>query len=240
MVGSAERAARDDFRGPLPFPADSEIHAPVAPASPRYAGRRVTALLSASQSSPGVDCALFLLDEELMAAVADGSAGALAELYDRYATRAYRVAWTICRERGRAEEAVQEAFLAIWRAPSSYERRRGPVSAWLLTVVRYRAIDAARRDGFQSERRATEDMLAARPAPVDVLAEALARADRDDLQVALQRLPAAQRQVIHLGFYGQLSHTEIAARLNLRPGTVKGRMRLGLKKLRADLQRTSD
>jgi len=175
-------------------------------------------------------------DEQLMERVARGSADALAELYNRYAGPANRVAWAVCRETGRAEDAVQEAFISIWRNPATYRPQKGLVSTWLLTVVRYRAYEVASRNGNHASRRACEDGLVARRAPGDVAEQAVTRADAGRLHTLLARLPAPQREVIALAFYGELSHTEIASLLDLPTGTVKGRMRLGLQKLRADIQ----
>lgn len=174
-------------------------------------------------------------DEQLMGRIAGGSADALAELYDRYCGRAYRLARTVCRDTGGAEDAVQEAFISIWRSAATYQSQRGTVSAWLLTVVRYRAVDIARRDRIHAAQRASDDGLAVR-APGDVADQAVTRAAAGDLRALLAELPEAQREVITLAFYGELSHTEIAARLDLPAGTVKGRIRLGLQRLRADVQ----
>lgn len=178
-------------------------------------------------------------DERLMGRIAEGSADALAELYDRYSGRAYRVAWSICRDPGRAEDAVQEAFVSVWRSSATYQSRQSTVSTWLLTIVRYRAIDVASRHGNHADRRASEEHLATRPAPGDVAHQAAARDDADRLHALLARLPSAQREVIALAFFGELSHREIAALLDLPAGTVKGRMRLGLQKLRAEVGQIS-
>ncbi len=174
-------------------------------------------------------------DRQLMGEVSAGSVAAFGELYDRFCQRAYGVAFSICRDEGRAQDAVQEAFLSLWKSRASYRSQRGTVAAWLLTVVRYRAIDVARRDGTHAARWASEDRLDERPAPDDVSKSVIQRNDAGDLRGALALLSDEQREVITLAYYGQLSHTEIAARLGLASGTVKGRMRLGLKKLRANV-----
>jgi RNA polymerase sigma-70 factor (ECF subfamily) len=179
-------------------------------------------------------------DGELMAGVRAGSVEAFAEIYDRYRDRAYRVARSVCREDGRAEDAVQEAFLTVWRSSGSYRPERGSVSAWLLTMVRYRAIDLARRNGSHERRRASEEQLATLPGPDDPSEEAVSRDDAARLRASLENLPDAQQEVITLAFFGQLSHVEIATQLGLPPGTVKGRMRLGMQKLSADVKRIND
>lgn len=172
-------------------------------------------------------------ESRLMAEVSAGNVGAFGALYDRYCNRAYGVALSICRDDVRAQDAVQEAFLSIWRSRVSYREQRGTVAAWLLTIVRHRAIDLQRQHGRDAIHRASDDQLADRPAHDDVCEQAITRDTAERLQAALALLPEAQREVITLAFYGQLTHAEIATRLELPTGTVKGRMRLGLKKLQA-------
>ena len=172
-----------------------------------------------------------------MAAVGAGSADAFGELYDRYCDRAYRVARAVCRDDGRARDAVQDAFLSIWRTRVSYQSQRGPVAAWLLTTVRYRAIDLMRVGGKHLVRRADKDQLEAQAAFGGVAEGVIHRDETDSLRRTLATLPDAQQEVIALAYYGQLSYTEIAAHLGLPSGTVKGRMRLGLQKLRDTMER---
>jgi len=156
-----------------------------------------------------------------MAQIQAGSTTALDLLYDRYCDRAYRVALSVCCDDGRAEEAVQEAFVSIWRARATHRWDRGAPAAWLLTLVRRRALEAARRDALPAGPDDTADPIQARP-----------------LHDLLTLLPDAQREAITLAFHGGLTHVEIAEQLRLQPGTVKSRMRLGLHKLRHDLKRT--
>lgn len=175
-------------------------------------------------------------DAQLMTEIESGSSEAFEELYSRYCDRAFRLARWICRDAGRAEDAVQEAFLSVWRSRTTYRAQHGSVATWLLTVVRYRAIDVARRNGTHATRRAGEDLIEHHLVRGDVADEAVARADADRLYTVLDRLPQAQREVIALAFYGGLTHIQIATHLGLPTGTVKGRMRLGLRKLRADVE----
>jgi RNA polymerase sigma-70 factor (ECF subfamily) len=175
-------------------------------------------------------------DPSLIAAVADGSVESFEALYARYVHRAYRVAFAVCRDEGRAEEAVQDAFLSIWLAGAGFSAHRGSVATWLLSIVRYRAIDVARRNGRLAGSRESQKRLenvAARDQAFDI---ALRHEIRDELQASLDSLPAGQQEVIRLAFFGQLSHAEIAQALELAPGTVKGRMRLGLYKLRDTIE----
>ena len=177
-----------------------------------------------------------ITDEQVMVGVKGGSTAAFEALYDRYCDRAYRVARSVCRDVGRAEEAVQEAFISIWRSRSSYDER-GNVAAWVLTMVRHRAIDSARRNGPHAAHRASEDLLQTARAPDHVSQQVADRGQARDLLSVIAKLPDAQRDVITLAFYRQLTHPEIAARLDLPLGTVKGRIRLGIERLRGDIDR---
>ncbi len=167
-----------------------------------------------------------------------GSVDAFTELYERYGDRAFRVARSICFDVGQAEEAVQEAFLSIWRGRESYRPERGTVATWVLAVTRHRAIDAQRRNGKHAAHRAGDERLDGCVAGDDVAHTVVERAAVRHLEALLAGLPDAQRDAITLAFYAELTHTEIAERLKLPPGTVKGRIRLGLHKLRNDLERT--
>lgn len=169
---------------------------------------------------------------ELMTAAGGGSIDALAALYDCYSARAYRLALSICRDDGYAQDAVQEAFVSVWKSSASYQIHRGTVAAWLLTVVRHRAIDQARRHLRPAASQVSDSHLDDSPTTEDVSAEVLRGELAKEMRDRLARLPEAQRAVIELAFYGELSHTEIADTLGLPTGTVKGRMRLGLSKLR--------
>jgi RNA polymerase sigma-70 factor (ECF subfamily) len=178
-------------------------------------------------------------DEELMARAQGDDAEAFAQLYDRHATRAFRVARAVCGDASRAEDAVQEGFLAIWRNRASYQPRTGTFQAWSMKIVRNRAIDSSRRaatrppllrgDAGRDQPPASGSSAAS---PQD---EVLARSESRALLASLGRLPKAQAEVIVLAFFGELTHAEIAAQLGLPSGTVKGRMRLGLEKLRAQM-----
>lgn len=177
-------------------------------------------------------------DNEVMADVKAGSVDALGVLYDRYCDRAYRIAWSVCGDDGRAQEAVQETFISIWTTHGTYEQR-GNVAAWVLTIARHRAIDIARRNAPHAAHRASDERLHKLPAPGCVAEHVVKQSQARDLQSLLADLPDAQREVITLAFYGQLTHTEIAKHLQLPAGTVKGRMRLGLQRLRGDIDRVA-
>ncbi len=177
-------------------------------------------------------------DNEVMASVKVGSVDALGVLYDRYCDRAYRIARSVCRDDGRAQEAVQETFISIWTTRGTYQQR-GNVAAWVLTIARHRAIDIARRNTPHAAHRASDERLHTLPAPANVVEHVVKQSEARDLQSLLADLPDAQREVITLAFYAQLTHTEIAEHLHLPAGTVKGRMRLGLQRLRGDIDRVA-
>jgi RNA polymerase sigma-70 factor (ECF subfamily) len=174
-----------------------------------------------------------------MAKLSAGSVESFDELYGRYCDRAYRVARAVCRDDGRAQEAVQDGFLSVWNSRASYRPQQGTVAAWLLTVVRYRAIDIVRNDRKHVSRRASHDQREWPSTVEDPLETAVKHDDAQRLQASLAMLPDAQAEVVTLAYYGELSHTEIAAQLGLPTGTVKGRMRLGLQKLRADTKQVA-
>lgn len=177
-----------------------------------------------------------LADEDLMALVRDGDARAFEVLVDRHGGPAFSLAYRMCGSRARAEDVVQEAFLSLWRAGARYDQSRGSVRAWILSAVHNRAIDSFRRESLRATRPLDESNVAeglAAPDLTDVEVER--RADADRVRGALHDLPEEQRQVIELSYYGGFTHQQIAEMLSLPPGTVKGRMRLGLSKLRISL-----
>jgi RNA polymerase sigma-70 factor, ECF subfamily len=174
-------------------------------------------------------------DNELMKRIQGGSHEAFAQLYDRYSARAFRVARAVTVDASLAEDAVQEGFAAIWKARATYRPEYATAAPWLMTVVRHRAIDVNRRHATVQSHRAGDASLAERQSRDDVAVEVAERVDARDLKALLMGLPDAQREAIVLAFYGELTHTEIAAQLDVPVGTVKGRMRLGLHKIRGAL-----
>jgi len=177
-----------------------------------------------------------LADEDLMALVAHGDTRAFAVVYDRHAVAAYSLAYRICGRRSSAEEVVQEAFLAAWRGRSSYEMARGGLRTWILTLVRNRAIDAVRHAGVTTNRDVHDETIAVAVAALELTdVEVERRSEAAVVRAALEQLPDEQQRVIELAFFGGFTHSEIAVMLDLPTGTVKGRMRLGLLKMRAAL-----
>ena len=161
-----------------------------------------------------------------------GDAAALAELYDRYTPLLYPVALRILRSATEAEDAVQDAWVQVWKRAESYDVRRGNVAAWLLTVARTRALDRYRSVASRSraETRAEEEPV--RVAPVDP-ARSAAQADIGErVRAALARLQPQQRQVLEIAYFEGLSQSEISERLDAPLGTVKSWTRQGLMRLR--------
>jgi RNA polymerase sigma-70 factor, ECF subfamily len=176
---------------------------------------------------------LTVADEELMQLVHEGDSGAFEVIFDRHGDAAFSLAYRMCGRRATAEDVVQEAFVSLWRSGARYDRARGSVRSWVLSVVHNRAIDAFRRDAARTSRDVSDEGLAERVAAQErTEAEVERRDEAQQVRNALGELPAEQRQVIELAFFGGFSHTQIAEMLKLPAGTVKGRMRLGLTKLR--------
>jgi RNA polymerase sigma-70 factor, ECF subfamily len=161
---------------------------------------------------------------------------AFGELYCRHVEYALGIADEICRDPGRAEEAVQDGFFSIWRSRADYRPQVGSFSHWSMRIVHNRAVDSLR--AFRGQPRLLGDVRAEeRPEEVDAdspLRCAIVASDRAQMLGALRRLPSRQAEVIVLAYYGDLSLSEIALRLGIPAGTAKGRMRLGLQKLRVE------
>ena len=173
-----------------------------------------------------------LSDADLMSRVQADDIDAFEALFERYAVRAHRVAGMSSSGPAPSDDVLQEAFLGIWRGRAGYQADGGSVGAWVLGMVRLRAIDASRRDARRDGRRKHRARAAQVVHGADGVEEVVG--DRDSrLHAALLTLPDAQRDVVVLAYFGELSATEIASELSLPLGTVKGRMRLGLDKLRA-------
>jgi RNA polymerase sigma-70 factor (ECF subfamily) len=174
-----------------------------------------------------------LADEELMELVQDGEVRAFEVIFDRHASAAFSLAYRMCGRPVMAEDIVQESFVSLWRSSAAYDPARGSVRTWVLSVVRNRAIDAFRREAAKATSELDEQRVAERmPAPELTDREVERREDARQVRDALKGLPADQRQVIELAFFGGFSHSQIAEMLKLPAGTVKGRMRLGLSKMR--------
>lgn len=177
-----------------------------------------------------------LADEELMELVDAGDTRAFEVVFDRHGGAGYSLALRMCGRRALAEDIVQEAFLSLWRSGSGYDRARGSVRSWVLSAVHNRTVDALRRTGAKAGRDVSDEGIAERlPARDATDVEVERREESRRVRSALDELPSDQRQVIELAYFGGLSHSQIAEMLDLPPGTVKGRMRLGLTKMRQAL-----
>jgi RNA polymerase sigma-70 factor (ECF subfamily) len=175
---------------------------------------------------------LLLEDEDLISLVAHGDAQAFATLYDRHSRPAYSLAYRMMGEKQAAEDLAQDAFLKVWRSATSYRAYRGSVRTWLLSIVHNRAIDQIR--SVASRRRTQEKIEASAPKsqPSEAFAESWRNTQGEQVREALRRLPAEQLKILELAYFSGYTHVEIAELLGVPLGTVKGRMRLGLKKMR--------
>jgi RNA polymerase sigma-70 factor, ECF subfamily len=177
-----------------------------------------------------------LADEDLISLVGDGDSQAFALLYDRHSRVAFSLAHRMLGERQAAEDLAQEAFIKIWRAATSYRAGRGGVRTWILSVVRNQGIDQLRANA--TRRRTLEKIEASTPRsqPSGAFAECWRNSQRDQVREALNTLPAEQWKILELAYFSGYTHVEIADLLGLPLGTVKGRMRLGLKMLRGHFE----
>ena len=177
-----------------------------------------------------------LADEEAMQLVQDGNARAFELIYDRHGGAAFSLAYRMVGNRVTAEDITQEAFLSIWRSRLRYDQARGSVRTWVLGIVHNRAIDALRRNVVHDRRRETMEGIEERhEAKERTDVEAARREEARSIRTALDTLPDDQRRTIELAYFGGFSHSQIADLLNEPIGTVKGRMRLGLEKMRRQL-----
>jgi RNA polymerase sigma-70 factor (ECF subfamily) len=173
-------------------------------------------------------------DEVLVARVGAGQAEAIEQLYQRYARPAYSLARRICGDGGIAEDAVQEAFLALWRDPGRFDPSRGGFGSWMLTLVHHKAVDAVRKESSIRRRTvpaADGEEWNVPPGPgadQAAMGSVLAGEVRD----ALGRLPDEQRQALALAYYGGYTQREVAAITGVPIGTVKSRMYTGVQRLR--------
>jgi RNA polymerase sigma-70 factor, ECF subfamily len=173
-------------------------------------------------------------DADAVERVARGEADALRELYDRHGGLVHGLALGLLRDRSLAEECTQDVFLALWRQADRYDRRRARVTTWLYTIARNRAVELLRRHAARpAELRAELELGDESPDPADLVGEA----DRaQQIAEAMAELPEAQLAVLRLAYFDGLTHVEISERLGLPLGTVKGRLRLSLERLRGIVQ----
>jgi RNA polymerase sigma-70 factor, ECF subfamily len=159
----------------------------------------------------------------------------LEALYAEHRGAAFALAFRMLGERGLAEDAVQEAFLNIWRQGGTEDTARGTARAWLLTIVHHRAIDLMRGRRAKAGADTVIDAAVPLPSGEDTWATVAEHLESDRIHEAIATLPREQRQVIELSYFGGLTNAEIATRIGVPLGTVKGRLRLALEKLRCVL-----
>jgi RNA polymerase sigma-70 factor, ECF subfamily len=173
-----------------------------------------------------------LADEDLMSLLEGGDAEAFAALYDRHIRAAYSLSYRMMGDRQAAEDLAQDAFLKVWRSSGGYRSERGSVRTWILSIVHNRGIDQLRS---LASRRRTQDRVeqsAPRSQPSEAFAETWRNRQREQIREALDTLPAEQLKILELAYFSGYTHVEISNLLDIPLGTVKGRMRLGLKKIR--------
>lgn len=167
-----------------------------------------------------------------MSLIEGGDSEAFAALYDRHSRAAYSLAYRMMGDRQASEDLIQDAFLKAWRGARSYRAERGSVRTWVLSIVHNRGIDQLRS---MASRRRTQDKVEAtapRSQPSEAFAETWRNSQREQIREALDTLPAEQLKILELAYFSGYTHVEISTLLDLPLGTVKGRMRLGLKKIR--------
>ena len=176
-----------------------------------------------------------LADEDLICLVGDGDAEAFGVLYDRHARAAYSLAYRMMGEKQAAEDLLQDAFLKVWRGAASYRTERGSARTWMLSIVHNRGIDQLRSLASRRRTQKKVEASAQRSQPSNAFGEAWRNLQREQVREALGSLPKEQLKILELAYFSGYTHTEIADHLGLPLGTVKGWMRLGLKKLRDHL-----
>jgi RNA polymerase sigma-70 factor (ECF subfamily) len=178
-----------------------------------------------------------LADEELMPWIGRKDAEAFEVFYDRHGGASFSLAYRILGDRTAAEDCIQEAFISIWKSGGKFDATRGSVRSWTLSIVRNRAIDALRSKAGKAPKLTFDDdaILESRPAEERTEDEAMRHETATEVRGAISHLPGEQSKVIELAYFGGFSQSEIARMLNVPLGTVKGRMRLGLEKIRGEL-----
>jgi RNA polymerase sigma-70 factor (ECF subfamily) len=170
-------------------------------------------------------------DADLILALARRDDGALEKLYDRYSGLCLALAYRTLGERQAAEDVVQEAFLNVWRSAAAYDPKRSSARSWLVSIVRNRCIDKLRGRAARPQL-ASEEEIADKPGGHDVWRDVSQSLSREEVLSALAQLPPEQRETIELAYFGGLTQVEISERMGVPLGTVKGRVRISLQRLR--------
>ena len=170
------------------------------------------------------------LDAAAVARVAEGDAVALRDLYDRYGRVVYSFAYRLTHDATLSEECVQDVFVALWRRAGDFDPTRAKLTTWLFVVARNRAIELGRQKARRPELRDDLEPAGSSPDPADLIADA---DESQRVAEAMAELPEEQLAVLRLSYFDGLSHSEIAEVIGIPLGTVKGRMRLALERLRS-------
>jgi RNA polymerase sigma factor (sigma-70 family) len=173
-------------------------------------------------------------DADLLRRIAAGDAQAVDDLYQRFRRPAFALARRILADETLAEDVLQDVFLTVWRDPGAFDGRRGSCAAWLMAMVHHKAVDAVRREESQRRRQsqAADDLSLQAPiATSDIEEEAWTRSEGERVRAALGDLPDAQRVALTLAYYGGYTQREVAALTGAPLGTVKTRMRAGMRRL---------
>jgi RNA polymerase sigma-70 factor (ECF subfamily) len=179
---------------------------------------------------------LLYADEDLMPLVEVGDAEAFATLYDRHGRMAYSLAYRMMGEKQQAEDVVQEAFIKVWRSAGGYRVGRGSVRTWILSIVHNSGIDQIRSHARRGRMQDKVEASAPTSEPSEAFAETWRNTQQEQVREALNTLPQEQLKILELAYFSGYTRVEIAERLELPLGTVKGRMRLGLQKIRGFFQ----
>src|SRR5215204_6396127 len=175
---------------------------------------------------------MIIADEDVISLVEASDAEAFATLYDRHSRSAFSLAYRMMGDRQAAEDLAQDAFIKVWKNASSYRAERGSVRTWILSIVHNRGIDQLRSTASRKRTQEKIEALAPRSQPSEAFSEIWRNSRRDQVREALKTLPPEQLKILELAYFSGYTHVEISELLSLPLGTVKGRMRLGLKKIR--------
>jgi RNA polymerase sigma-70 factor, ECF subfamily len=175
---------------------------------------------------------LMLADEDLISMVSEEDPEAFAALYDRHSRAAYSLGYRIMGQKQASEDLVQEVFLKVWRSAASYRAERGSVRTWILSIVHHRGIDQLRATASRQRTKDRFEASAEKSQPSEAFTETWRNSQRDQVREALKTLPPEQLKILELAYFSGYTHVEIAELMDLPLGTVKGRMRLGLKKMK--------
>lgn len=178
---------------------------------------------------------LLLADTEPISLVEASDAEAFATLYDRHSRSAFSLAYRMMGDRQAAEDLAQDAFIKVWKNASSYRAERGSVRTWILSIVHNRGIDQLRSTASRRRTQEKIEALAPRSQPSEAFSEIWRNSRRDQVREALKTLPPEQLKILELAYFSGYTHLEIAGLPNIPLGTVKGRIRLGLEKMRGSL-----